>query len=186
TITARHPLATYKPSFLGCRKRVHLTGLNRRQIKKAKIEQIKETLNDSRDDAIQKACDTILADYPLQDKEWLDEIARTCQVCKSWYRKFDDASRCVSFNHGYIRCYLCFQPFPSVILLVAHLESDHTPGTDDYSVSCTFCSKSVDYMNLSSHVIGFHLSDKCIGRREKEGRYHTRTQEIIEGRYYYG
>lgn len=41
TITARHPLATYKPSFLGCRKRVHLTGLNRRQIKKAKIEQIK-------------------------------------------------------------------------------------------------------------------------------------------------
>ncbi|XP_021968468.1 uncharacterized protein LOC110863461 isoform X2 [Folsomia candida] len=127
----------------------------------------------------QKACDLVLADFPLQDREWFDEASRICKICRTMYKTCQQASLCVTNKHGQLRCYLCFDHLRNTEALFDHYRADHTPSGRENVLICNYCSNSVPFKSVSSHVISMHLSEKATGRRERAGVYHARTQALM-------
>ncbi|XP_021968469.1 uncharacterized protein LOC110863461 isoform X3 [Folsomia candida] len=135
--------------------------------------------HDNSADQLKKACDLVLADFPLQDREWFDEASRICKICRTMYKTCQQASLCVTNKHGQLRCYLCFDHLRNTEALFDHYRADHTPSGRENVLICNYCSNSVPFKSVSSHVISMHLSEKATGRRERAGVYHARTQALM-------
>jgi len=70
-----------------------------------------------------------------------------------------DASRCVTENHGMVRCYMCFSVAKTTEGLFEHYKRKHQNTARKETLQCPFynCQQPLTFRSLSTHILSQHL-----------------------------